>query len=62
MIITSPANPTGTVIPPSELAAIARWCDAHGVRLVSDEVYHGLVYPGAPKPHAPGRPPAMPLW
>ncbi len=49
VIIASPANPTGTVIPPSELAAIARWCDAHGVRLVSDEVYHGLVYPGAPE-------------
>lgn len=49
VIVASPANPTGTVIPPSELAAIARWCDAHGVRLVSDEVYHGLVYPGAPE-------------
>jgi aspartate/methionine/tyrosine aminotransferase len=30
------------------LAAIARWCDAEGVQLVSDEVYHGLVYPGSP--------------
>ena len=49
VIVASPANPTGTVIPPSELAAIAEWCDAHGVRLVSDEVYHGLVYPGAPQ-------------
>ena len=49
VIVASPANPTGTVIPPSELAAIARWCDAQGVRLVSDEVYHGLVYPGAPQ-------------
>ena len=49
VIVASPDNPTGTVIPPSELAAIARWCDAHGVRLVSDEVYHGLVYPGAPE-------------
>ena len=49
VIIASPANPTGTVIPPSELADIARWCDAQGVRLVSDEVYHGLVYPGAPE-------------
>ena len=48
VIIASPANPTGTVIPPSELAAIAGWCDEQGVRLVSDEVYHGLVYPGAP--------------
>lgn len=48
VIVASPANPTGTVIPPEELAAIASWCDASGVRLVSDEVYHGLVYEGAP--------------
>ena len=49
VIVASPANPTGTVIPPAELAAIADWCDAEGVRLISDEVYHGLVYPGAPE-------------
>lgn len=49
VIVASPANPTGTVIEPAELASIARWCDTHGVRLVSDEVYHGLVYPGAPQ-------------
>jgi aspartate/methionine/tyrosine aminotransferase len=48
VIVASPANPTGTVIPPDELAAIASWCEASGVRLVSDEVYHGLVYEGAP--------------
>jgi aspartate/methionine/tyrosine aminotransferase len=48
VIVASPANPTGTVIPPDELAAIASWCDDRGVRLISDEVYHGLVYPGAP--------------
>lgn len=49
VIVASPANPTGTVMPPSELAAIASWCEAAGVRLVSDEVYHGLVYEGAPQ-------------
>ncbi len=49
VIVASPANPTGTVIPPAELAAIASWCDDTGVRLISDEVYHGLVYPGAPE-------------
>jgi aspartate/methionine/tyrosine aminotransferase len=49
VIVASPANPTGTVIPPPELAAIAMWCDTRGVRLISDEVYHGLVYPGAPQ-------------
>lgn len=48
VIVASPANPTGTIIDADELAAIARWCDAEGVRLISDEVYHGLVYPGAP--------------
>jgi len=48
VIVASPANPTGTVIPPDELAAIASWCDQSGVRLISDEVYHGLVYEGAP--------------
>lgn len=48
VIVASPANPTGTVIEATELASIARWCDAEGVRLISDEVYHGLVYPGAP--------------
>ncbi len=48
VIVASPANPTGTVIPPEELSAIASWCAANGVRLVSDEVYHGLVYDGAP--------------
>lgn len=49
VVVASPANPTGTVIPPEELAAIASWCDASGVRLISDEVYHGLVYDGAPQ-------------
>ncbi len=49
VIVASPANPTGTVIAPAELAAIASWCADSGVRLISDEVYHGLVYPGAPQ-------------
>jgi len=48
LVLASPANPTGTVIPPAELAAIATWCETSGVQLVSDEIYHGLVYPGAP--------------
>jgi aspartate/methionine/tyrosine aminotransferase len=48
VVVASPANPTGTVIPPEELSAIAAWCESSGVRLISDEVYHGLVYEGAP--------------
>ncbi|BCO34007.1 aspartate aminotransferase [Mycobacterium heckeshornense] len=49
VVVASPANPTGTVIAPAELAAIASWCENSGVRLISDEVYHGLVYEGAPQ-------------
>lgn len=49
VVVASPANPTGTVIPPAELAAIASWCEASGARLISDEIYHGLVYDGAPQ-------------
>jgi aspartate/methionine/tyrosine aminotransferase len=42
LIVASPCNPAGTMLAPEELAAIARWCQARGVRLVSDEIYHGL--------------------
>jgi aspartate/methionine/tyrosine aminotransferase len=47
VVIASPANPTGTMIPAEELAAIARWCEATGVRLISDEIYHGITYGGS---------------
>ena len=46
LIVASPANPTGTVIDPDELAALARWCDEHGTLLISDEIYHGITYDG----------------
>lgn len=44
LIVASPCNPAGTMLHPEELAAIARWCAANGVRLISDEIYHGLNY------------------
>ncbi|MCW2245406.1 aspartate/methionine/tyrosine aminotransferase [Azospirillum fermentarium] len=44
LIVASPANPTGTMLSREELTALANWCDANGVRLVSDEIYHGLTY------------------
>ncbi len=44
LIIASPCNPAGTMLSPGELAEIAAWCDHRGVRLVSDEIYHGLHY------------------
>lgn len=47
LVVASPANPTGTMLLPEELAAIARWCEDNGVQLVSDEIYHGIQYAGA---------------
>jgi aspartate/methionine/tyrosine aminotransferase len=44
LIVASPCNPAGTMLHPDELAAIAVWCHGHGVRLISDEIYHGLHY------------------
>ena len=44
LIVASPCNPAGTMLHADELAAIARWCHANGVRLISDEIYHGLQY------------------
>jgi aspartate/methionine/tyrosine aminotransferase len=46
VIIASPANPTGTIIPADELAAIAQVCRARNIQIISDEIYHGLSYVG----------------
>ena len=42
LIIASPSNPTGVVMSNDELADICRWCEKNGVRLISDEIYHGI--------------------
>ncbi|MCR6705233.1 MAG: aminotransferase class I/II-fold pyridoxal phosphate-dependent enzyme [Cellulomonas sp.] len=47
LVVASPANPTGTMIDAAELEALARWCGEHGVRLISDEIYHGITYTDA---------------
>jgi aspartate/methionine/tyrosine aminotransferase len=44
LVVASPANPTGTMLLPSELAALARWCETERVQLISDEIYHGIEY------------------
>lgn len=44
VMLASPANPTGTMMTPEALAGIVRWCDRHGVRVISDELYHGITY------------------
>jgi (5-formylfuran-3-yl)methyl phosphate transaminase len=42
ILINSPANPTGTLLAPVEMAHIAEL----GLPVISDEIYHGLVYEG----------------
>jgi aspartate/methionine/tyrosine aminotransferase len=44
LIMANPPNPTGVVIPADDLARIAKWCHDNGVRLISDEIYHGITY------------------
>jgi len=46
VIVASPANPTGTIIAEDELAAIAAVCRVRKIRIISDEIYHGLSYAG----------------
>jgi len=46
LIVASPANPTGTIIAAEQLAAIAALCAERGIRILSDEIYHGLSYVG----------------
>jgi aspartate/methionine/tyrosine aminotransferase len=46
VILASPANPTGAIIPDSELADIAAVCRRRGITIISDEIYHGLSYAG----------------
>lgn len=46
LIIASPSNPTGSMLSDAALKDIVEWCDASGVRLISDEIYHGITYDG----------------
>ena len=47
LILASPSNPAGTMISPKEMEALVVYCHQNGVRLISDEIYHGITY-GAP--------------
>ncbi|HWK35731.1 aminotransferase class I/II-fold pyridoxal phosphate-dependent enzyme [Sphingomonas sp.] len=59
LILASPANPTGTIIPADELAAIVAVCRERGIRIISDEIYHGLSYVGAARSVAQETPDAL---
>lgn len=51
LVLSSPSNPTGTVLDESRMAEVTAWCREHGVWFISDEIYHGLSY-GEPAPTA----------
>ena len=46
VLLASPSNPTGTVVPDADVRAIAAICAARGATLIVDEIYHGLIYEG----------------
>lgn len=46
LIIASPSNPAGTVMHPAEMRQLAEYCEQNGIRLISDEIYHGITYDG----------------
>ena len=44
LIIASPSNPAGTMLGEAELKALAQYCSDRGIRLISDEIYHGITF------------------
>ena len=44
LVVASPSNPTGTMLQPDELRDVMDFCDAHSIRFISDEIYHGIVF------------------
>ncbi len=44
ILVASPANPTGTMMTPQALADLIATAEGLGIRVISDEIYHGLDY------------------
>ncbi len=53
LIVASPSNPTGTIIPEDQMRDLILWCREYDVALIVDEIYHGITY-GEPPPSALG--------
>ncbi len=47
LVLNSPLNPSGSMAGPEELATIARFCVAHDVTAICDEVWEEVVFDGA---------------
>lgn len=44
LILSSPSNPTGSMLRPHELKSLCELCDREGIQFISDEIYHGISY------------------
>jgi len=44
LIVASPSNPTGTMLDAPALKVLSDFCREHNIRLISDEIYHGITY------------------
>jgi aspartate aminotransferase len=47
LVFVSPSNPTGSVYTEEETRAIGEWALAHGIWVITDEIYQNLTYDGA---------------
>ncbi len=53
LLFCSPSNPTGSVYSEAQVKAIGEWALAHGIWVISDEIYEHLLYDGAKAPSLP---------
>ena len=53
LLFCSPSNPTGSVYSAEQVKAIGEWALAHGIWIISDEIYEHLLYDGATAPSVP---------
>jgi len=44
LVVASPSNPTGTMLDTNSFRELASYCCEHDIRLISDEIYHGITY------------------
>jgi aspartate aminotransferase len=46
LLFVSPSNPTGSVYSPEQTREIGEWAEAHGLWVITDEIYQNLTYDG----------------
>ncbi len=59
LLVCSPSNPTGSVYSPEEIREIGQWALAHGIWVVTDEIYAKLTYDGATAGYVLGEVPEL---